>query len=125
MEKQVNETCRISWYRLFQLSKIKRYLTISQLTSAVIAYVISKLDQNNSLLTGIPDYLLKKLQRVQNAAARIITGSSRYQDARLLLYRLHWLPISARIDFKVLLLTYKCFNEKGPVYLRDLLQPYA
>ena len=125
MEKQVIVTCKSAWYHLFQLSKIKKHMSQEQLKSAVLAYVISKLDQNNSLLVGLPDILINKLQRVQNAAARMITGSNRYEEAKHLLFQLHWLPISFRIDFKILLLTFKSIHGEGPEYLRELLLEYA
>ena len=124
MEKHVSITCKSTWHHLFQLSKIRKHLTQDQLTKAVIAYVISKLDQNNSLLVGLPDVLTKKLQRVQNAAAHIVTGSKRSDDSKPLLFRLHWLPVLYRIDFKILLLTFKSLHGEGPAYLCELLVPY-
>ena len=59
-----------------------------------------------------------------NAAAKIITKSKKFDRVTPLLRQLHWLPISKRITFKVLLLVYKSLNDMGPVYLRDLLIYY-
>ena len=64
---------------------------------------------------------LNKLQRVQNAAARLIFQESKYCHVRLLLYNLHWLPVKFRIDFKILLLTYKAINGLASFYLQDLI----
>ena len=62
-----------------------------------------------------------KLQRVQNAAARLIFLESKYCHVRPLLYNLHWLPVKFWIDFKILLLTYKAINGLAPFYLRELI----
>ena len=124
MEEEVKAKCKAAWGNLYCLSKIKHYLSTEQLTTAIIAYVISKLDQNNSLLLGIPAILLKKLQRIQNAAARMICKARKYDEALPLLFKLHWLPIAYRIKFKVMLLTYKALHGEAPSYILNLLVPY-
>ena len=83
-----------------------------------------KLDSNNSLLSGMPQTLLTKLQRIQNAAAKVITRKKKSDHVTPILRELHWLPIAQRIVFKLLLLTFKVLNGKGPAYILDLLQPY-
>jgi len=122
VDKQVSIVCRSAWHSLHQLGKIKQYLTITQLHSVIIAFVISKLDQNNSLLVGSPRNVTKKLQSVQNAAARLLLGVNKYCEPPL--QKLHWLPVIQRIDFKVLLLCYKSLHHNGPAYLKELLVPY-
>ena len=62
-----------------------------------------------------------KLQRIQNAAARLVTGSSRFCHVTPLLYHLHWLPVTYRIKFKILLLTFKCLYGQAPNYLINLI----
>ena len=62
-----------------------------------------------------------KLQRIQNAAARLVTGAPRFSHVTPLLFHLHWLPISYRIKFKILLLTFKCLYGLAPNYLIDLI----
>ena len=61
---------------------------------------------------------------VQNAAARILTGSSKYEHISPVLASLHWLPVQVRADFKVLLLTYKIVNGLAPAYLSDMVNLY-
>ena len=125
MEKQVALTCRSAWHHLYKLSKIKKYLSDSQLRSVIQAFVISKLDQNNSLLVGLPKCLIARLQSVQNAAAKLVCGINRYEQVEPPLRDLHWLPVARRIDFKVLLLCFKCMNDVGPEYLSELLETYS
>ena len=69
--------------------------------------------------------LMSKLHHVQNAAARIITRSSRRQQVTPLLFTLHWLPVKYRVMFKILLLTYKALNDQAPDYLKELLNQYT
>ena len=63
-------------------------------------FVSSRVDYCNSLFYGLPAYQLNKLQRVQNAAARLIFQQSNYCHVRPLRYNLHWLPVKFRTDFK-------------------------
>ena len=72
MNHQVSLTCKAAWLRLYQIGKIRPYLTESETRSIVHAYVTSKIDQNNSLLLGIADNQIARIQRVQNAAAKLI-----------------------------------------------------
>ena len=121
MDKQVLNTCKSAWFRLYQIGKIRPYLSSDQTKSIIHAYVTSKLDQNNSLLVGCPDTLLARLQKVQNAAAKLIFKANKYDHVTGLLKELHWLPLCKRIVFKVLLFTYKALNGEGPKYLSDSL----
>ena len=74
MEAHVIKTAQTAWYHLYSISKIRPYLTTEQ-TRVIHAYVTSRLDHNNSLLSGVPETtLLCKLQKVQNAAAKLILG---------------------------------------------------
>ena len=121
MDVQVSLTCKSAWYRLHQIGKIRQYLSLEETKSVIHAYVTSKLDQNNSLLFGIPDILISKIQKVQNAAAKVIYKHKNYDHVTPLLKELHWLPVQQRILFKFLLLTYKALNNEAPSYLRNLL----
>ena len=83
---------------------------------------MSRIDYANALLYGIPEMHLDKLQRLQNFAARLITGDPRSVRSVLILKKLHWLPIRARIRYKIILLTFKALKGLAPSYLRSMLE---
>ena len=87
------------------------------------AFVTSYLDYCNSLLAGIPQYQLQRLQKVLNAAARLIYQSPRHFHITPILISLHWLPVKFRVDFKIALLVYKALNGRAPSYISALLSP--
>ena len=86
------------------------------------AFVTSRFVYCNILFFGLPDNQLGKLQRVQNACARLICNSPRFSPCTPLLGELHWLPIKQRMIFKTLLITYKEIHGKAPVYIQELLE---
>ena len=73
---------------------------------------------------GITHYRIERLQRVQNSAARVFTGTRMREHIFPVLRSLHWLPVSARIMFKILALTFKCVHGLAPFYLSDLISLY-
>ena len=62
---------------------------------------------------------------IRKVQARVITGTSRHSHITPVLKALHWLPIQSRLDFKVLVQTYKALNEQAPGYVRDMLSVYT
>ena len=85
----------------------------------VHAFISSRLDYCNSLLYGISDGLLRKLQAVQNAAARVVTGARKFDHITPVLRELHWLPVRQRIRYKLAMTVYKCLHGSAPTYLAD------
>ena len=73
---------------------------------------------------GVFNTQVNKLQRIQNISARIVTRSRKQEHIKPILYRLHWLPIHHRIQFKILLLVYKSLNDASPLYISDLIKEY-
>ena len=104
---------------------IRPSLTTETAKIVVQALVMSKLDCCNSILFGISNKLVDKLQRIQNYAAKLILNSSmEYQSSAECLKTLHWLPIRYRIHYKILLLVFKSTKGFAPSYLQDLFQPH-
>ena len=108
-------------YFIRDIRRVRKHLTLDASTALANALVSSRLDYCNSLLHSLPGVHLNKLQRVQNALARVVTKSSRFTSTKSLLERLHWLPIASRIDFKIATLTYKVVHLKQPPCLAQHL----
>ena len=79
------------------------------------------MDYCNSLLYGLPTINLNKLQRVQNAAARLISNTSRFDHITPTLINLHWLGVKSRIDFELLLIVFKALHGLAPDHLIELI----
>ena len=99
-------------------------LTDAAAAQIVHSLVTSCLDYCNSLLYGLPQNKVDRLQRIQNIACRIVCKIPREVDVLPKLEELHWLPVRQRITFKVLLLTYKAQHYLAPTYFSELLMPY-
>ena len=121
MDFHVGHTCKIANFHLRQLGRIRRFLTDDVAKTFAHAFITSRLDYANSLLTGISAKNLSWLQRVLNTTARILLRRKRDDPSEPLLRHLHWLPVKFRIHFKVLLLAYKSLEGKAPIYLQSLL----
>ena len=124
MEKHVTNICRSAYIEIRRISNIRHYLTTDATKTLLCAFVLSKLDYCNSLLSGSPKHLLDKLQKVQNSAARLVFKALKHKHIKPLLQKLHWLPVVSRIQYKVATLCYNSFTESYPVYLSELLTVY-
>ena len=72
-----------------------------------------KLDYCNSLICGSPQFILDKLQRVQNSAARLVMKSRECDHVLPLSRNLHWLPVRPRIDYKISTLCFNTFTNSS------------
>ncbi|XP_053120143.1 uncharacterized protein LOC128330801 [Hemicordylus capensis] len=121
---QVEAVARGAFYQLRLICQLCPFLEINDLKTVVHLLVTSRLDFCNALYVGLPLYVVRKLPLVQNAAARLVSGSSRRDHITPLLMEQHWLPIGFRAKYKVLVITYKALNGLGPGYLRERLLRY-
>ena len=126
MGKHVRNICRSVCAELRRISSIRHLLTVNATKTLLSAFVLSKLDYCNSLLCGSPQFILDKLQRVQNSAARIVTKSRKCDCVQPLLCNLHWAPVHSRIDHKISTLCFNTFTNSSPdpVYIAQLLSVY-
>ena len=108
-------------HQMRKISRIRKYLSMDACKTLVQALVISRLDYGSSLLYGSNKGHIRKLQHLQNSAARLICRTTVREDARPLLQSLHWLPVDYRIQFRIVTHVYRCLNDKSPVYLSELL----
>ena len=123
MDIQIKHILKKCYANLRRIRAIRPYLTLSATKALVQALVMSHIDYCNSLLAGISNELLNKLQGVQNAAARIVFRLKKFDRISHIRKRLHWLPIRERIHYKIAVITFNELYENGPSYLRDLLIP--
>ena len=121
MKPQVNAIVKSCNFQLRRIGKLRQYLSSEAATNLIHAFITSRLDYGNSLLVGLPDKEIAKLQKVQNTAARILSRIKKHEHISPILMELHWLKIKERIDFKILVLTYKCLNSLAPQYLSELI----
>ena len=125
MSHHVTNICRSLNFHLRNLSRIRMFIDETTCHHAIRALVTSRLDYSNSLLQGSSAKDIKRLQRLQNRAAKLIYNAKRRDHATPLLHKLHWLPVKTRIEFKILTIVYKCFNDGAPCYLKDLTSTYV
>lgn len=124
-KSQVSKVVSSSFFKIKTIRKILPFVPISSRTVVVAALVTSKLDYCNGLYTNLQSTLLRKLQAVQNAAARLISDIPRHHSVRSVLRDLHWLPVRSRIKFKILCLAHKALHKDGPKFLEDLFRWYS
>ncbi len=107
-------SCR---FALFNIKKIRPFLSEHASQLLVQALVRSRLDYCNALLAGLPDSSIKPLQLIQNAAARFIFYEPKRIHVTPLFINLHWLPVAVCIQFKALMIAYKNTSGSAPLYL--------
>ena len=121
MKKHVNSVCKTAFYQLRHLATIRRFLSHRHFEILIHAFVTSRLDYCNSLLSGLPQNLLQKLQYVQSSAARLLSFPQKTEHITPILEELHWLPVAFRIEFKILVLVFKAYHGISPLYISDMI----
>ena len=120
MKTHVSNLVRSANFELRRISSIRHLLSTDATKALVSSFVLSRLNYCNSLLFGCPQYLLNKLQKVQNNAARLVLRVSKTDHISLHFASLHWLPIDSRILYKLSSLCYNCLNLTASYYLTTL-----
>ena len=87
--------------------------------------MVSRLDYCNSALIDLSDEDLCQFQRVQNSAARLVSGKRKRDHISPILKDLHWLPIKQRCRYKIAVLVYRHFDGSLPAYLSQSLTTYV
>ena len=91
---------------------LKAYqLVMEPFTHALIS---SELDTCSSLLHSLNKTQLRRLQQLQNTAARLVTLSRKFTHITPFLKQLHWLPIEQRIIFKISMFVFKTIHGVSP-----------
>ena len=91
MSQHISNTCKAAYIQIRHISSIRHLLTTQATQTLACSLVLSRLDYCNSLLSGCPQYLLDKLQKVQNAATRLVCKAKKSDHIHPVLETLHWL----------------------------------
>ena len=94
----INKTCHSVFYSLYNIRGIRKYLPLEVAITLIQARVKSRIDYCNAILYGLPATHIRKLQRVQNAAARLLTNTARYSHITPFMIDHHWLPHSSKTN---------------------------
>jgi hypothetical protein len=121
----ISKTSRTCFYHLRRIRQIRSSLTESAAKTITVALVLSRLDYCNGVLSGLPASSLAPLKSALNSAARVVTGASSRSLMTPLLRQLHWLPIPARITYKLCLLMFKIMTGECPTYLHEMVTSCA
>ena len=119
--QHIMSNCRVAMLNIQQIKLIRNILNEDTTHNLVLGLVMSHLDYCNAIFYGLPEIKLKRLQKVQNVAAKIVLNKSHRDSVTECIFHLHWLPIKTRIDYKTLTLTHKYVYGEAPKYLTDLI----
>jgi len=126
LDNHTNSVSRSCFYHIRALRQIRGALDNSTAATLASALVSARLDYANSILYGTSTKQITRLQRVQNALARVVVPNRPPGSSSLhLLKQLHWLPVEWRIKFKIATLTFKVLETGLPPYLSQQLCPYV
>ena len=120
MQEHVSRTARACFFHIRRLRSVRRQLGCQVTAQLVTALILSRLDYCNAVLAGLPASTLAPLQRVLNAAARLVLELGPRDHISAALHELHWLPI-----YKLCLLAHNVRISRAPEYVSDLLKATA
>ena len=122
MSLHASRVCKSANYYLHCIRKIRNFLTLDACKLLVHSLVTIRLDYCNAVFCGAKNDVIRQLERVQRRAARIVCRKyNDHSSVTELMWGLHWLPIRARIQYKLLLLVHKAFIGGSPPYLVDMM----
>jgi len=124
MERQINAISKTCYYQIRNIGHIRWYITLDSCKTLAHALITSQLDYGNALLYGLPSTLMTQLQKVQNYSARLVTLTHKREHITPVLNSPHWLPVIYRLQYKILMYTFKALQGTAPQYLEELVIPY-
>ena len=122
MKQHIAKTAAVCFYHIRRLRQIRSRVGQEVTQQLVMAFITSRLDYCNSMLAGLPRSTLAPLQRVQNAAARLVFGLGRFDHVTPSLIQLHWLPVIYRVKFKLCCTIHAIYYGRSPTYLSEAVQ---
>jgi hypothetical protein len=125
LTEHVNFVCKSAHYHVRALRHVRKYVSEDIAKSIATSLVGARLDYCNAVFYGTSRNNIDKLQRVQNTLARVVKQRSKHDHITPLLSELHWLPIEARIRYKIAVLTFKAVSTSKPSYLAELVSTHT
>jgi len=119
MSDHVTTLCRSRYYQLRQLRPVAKALPEAAAKFLVQVFVSCRLDYCNAPFYGMTDNLFRRLQSIQNTAARLLTGTRRRDHISPVLSCLYWLPVKQRVVFKLAILVFKSLRGETTLHLAD------
>jgi hypothetical protein len=113
---------RLFFYHLRRLRQIRRHVGEDVAVRLALPLIMSRLDYCNSSLAGLPKSAFNPLQRVQNAAARLIFQFGPRDHVTPNLIQLHWLPVRSRVQYKLCLFMHHIHSGRASAYLMNSVQ---
>jgi len=123
MDTNARQCAKTCFFHLRRIRQLRRHVDYETLYTLVRALVLSRLDYCNSLFTSSSTSTIKRLPRVQDAAARLLCNAPPRARASPLRKQLHWLPVSSRIPYKLCTIMFDVQHGREPEYITDLCVP--
>ena len=120
MSDHVSSVVRSCFFQLRQMRSVRHSLPVEARKALVHCFISSRIDYCNAILYGVSGVVLRRLQTVLNAAARLVVDAGRCQHITPVLRDLHWLPVKERILYKIGILSFQCVRKTGPAYLVEM-----
>jgi len=112
--RHVSKVASSCFYQLRRLRQITRLVGQEVAAQLVSAFILSRLDYCNSVLAGLPRCTTEPLQRVLNAAARLVLNLWPHDHVSPALQQMRWLPIDYRITYKLCLIMHLVHTKRVP-----------
>ena len=125
LSNHISNLCKNVYLEIRRLRHMSTFVDESSLKTLASSFILSRLDYCNSIFKNLPKCQLDKLQKLQNYAARVVMKKTMREHVTPMLKHLHWLPVHARIDYKIAVIIYKCINNLAPSYLAHIVEPYV
>ena len=118
-QHHVQQNCKPAMWNLNRIWSIRYALERESCMILICSLVLSQLDYGNCCLFGISEYLITKMQCIQNYAAWVFLIKDKTFSSNLALSELHWLPIKAQIEYEISCIVHKCiYDSTSPTYLK-------
>ena len=121
LDNQLQKITSVSYLHLRKISSIRNKVSKPNLEALVHAFISSQLDYCNILYVNLPKKSLNRLQKLQNAAIRIIFNVRSRHPVSSFYAQLHWLNVEQRVIFKCLLLVFKTIHGQAPITMNNMI----